>query len=92
MFSSRNKKNNVYPCKPQFYYIKVEFEGAKLYRYVFVMQSLFVHSNDVYEAAYVFDCLHFLFGGVIREAIVYDCGFSWTSILFDTKQVITYNT
>ena len=21
MFSSRNKKNNVYPCKPQFYYI-----------------------------------------------------------------------
>ena len=25
MFSSRNKKNNVYPCKPQFYYIKVGF-------------------------------------------------------------------
>ena len=23
MFSSRNKKNNVYPCKPQFYNIKV---------------------------------------------------------------------
>ena len=23
MFLSRNKKNNVYPCKPQFYYIKV---------------------------------------------------------------------
>ena len=22
MFLSRNKKNNVYPCKPQFYYIK----------------------------------------------------------------------
>ena len=21
MFLSRNKKNNVYPCKPQFYYI-----------------------------------------------------------------------
>ena len=34
MFLSRNKKNNVYPCKPQFYYIKV---GFKLYRYVFVM-------------------------------------------------------
>ena len=28
-FSSRNKKNNVYPCKPQFYYIKVGFEGVK---------------------------------------------------------------
>ena len=25
MFLSRNKKNNVYPCKPQFYYIKVWF-------------------------------------------------------------------
>ena len=23
MFLSRNKKNNVYPCKPQFYWIKV---------------------------------------------------------------------
>ena len=30
MFSSRNKKNNVYPCKPQFYYIKVEFKGVKI--------------------------------------------------------------
>ena len=25
MFLSRNKKNNVYPCKPQFYYIQVGF-------------------------------------------------------------------
>ena len=30
MFSSRNKKNNVYPCKPQFYCIKVGFEGVKI--------------------------------------------------------------
>ena len=37
MFLNRNKKNNVYPCKPQFYYIKVGFKGSKLYRYVFVM-------------------------------------------------------
>ena len=37
MFLSRNKKNNVYPCKPQFYYIKVEFKGSKLYRHIFVM-------------------------------------------------------
>ena len=37
MFLSRNKKNNVYPCKPQFYYIKVGFKGSKLYRHVFVM-------------------------------------------------------
>ena len=34
---SRNKKNNVQPCKPQFYYIKWGLRGAKLYRYVFVM-------------------------------------------------------
>ena len=25
MFLSRNKKINVYPCKPQFYYIKVGY-------------------------------------------------------------------
>ena len=30
MFLSKNKKNNVYPCKPQFYYIKVEFKGVKI--------------------------------------------------------------
>ena len=27
---SRNNKNNVYPCKPQFYYIKVGFKGVKI--------------------------------------------------------------
>ena len=30
MFLIRYKKNNVYPCKPQFYYIKVGFEGVKI--------------------------------------------------------------
>ena len=30
MFLSRNKRNNVYPCKPQFYYIKVGFKGVKI--------------------------------------------------------------
>ena len=30
MFLSSNKKNNVYPCKPQFYYIKVGFKGVKI--------------------------------------------------------------
>ena len=28
IFLSRNKKNNVYPCKPQFYYIKGGFKGV----------------------------------------------------------------
>ena len=36
MFPSRNKENNVYPCKPQFYYIKVGFKGVKI-RYIFVI-------------------------------------------------------
>ena len=30
MCLSRNKKNNVYPCEPQFYYIKVGFQGVKI--------------------------------------------------------------
>ena len=30
MVLSRNKKNNVYPCKPQFYYIEVGFKGVKI--------------------------------------------------------------
>ena len=30
MLLSRNKKNNVYPCEPQFYYIKVGFKGFKI--------------------------------------------------------------
>ena len=29
-FSSRNKKNNIYPYKPQFYHIKVGFKGVKI--------------------------------------------------------------
>ena len=27
---SKNKKNNVYPCKPQFFYIKGGFKGVKI--------------------------------------------------------------
>ena len=30
MLLSRTKKNNVYPCKPQDYYIKVGFMGVKI--------------------------------------------------------------
>ena len=30
MFLGRNKENNVYPCIPQFYYIKVGFKGVKI--------------------------------------------------------------
>ena len=30
MFLSRNKKINVYPCKPQFCYIKVGLKGVNI--------------------------------------------------------------
>ena len=30
IFFSRNKKNSVYPCKPQFFYLKVRFKGVKI--------------------------------------------------------------
>ena len=30
MFLSSNKKNNVYQCKTQFYYIKLGFKGIKI--------------------------------------------------------------
>ena len=30
MFLSKNKKNNLYLCKPQFYYIKEGFTGVKI--------------------------------------------------------------
>ena len=30
MFLSRNKKNNAYPCRPQFYYIKVGLKGINI--------------------------------------------------------------
>ena len=35
MFKSRNKKNNVYSCKPQFYYIKVGFKGINIIKACF---------------------------------------------------------
>ena len=30
MFLSKNKGNNVYPCRPQFSHIKVGFKGVKI--------------------------------------------------------------
>ena len=40
MFLSRNKKNNVYPCKPQFYYIKVGLKGGQNYIGMFFVMKL----------------------------------------------------
>ena len=35
MLLSRNKKNNLYPCKPQFYHIKVGLKGVKIIQICF---------------------------------------------------------
>ena len=43
MFLNRNKINQVNPCKPQFYYIKVGFKGSKLHMCVFVMSSAVIN-------------------------------------------------
>ena len=49
MFSSRNKKNNVYPCKPQFYYIKVGFKGVKILLVCFRDEIIYV---SIYRHAF----------------------------------------
>ena len=33
-FRAKIRKNNVYPCKPQFYYIKVGFKGCRGQNYI----------------------------------------------------------
>ena len=68
MFWSRNKKNNIYPCKPQVYYIKVEFKGGQNYIGVFSrwfkpfssydQTNCFANSVDPYEDLH---CLPFCF-------------------------------
>ena len=60
MFSSRNRKNDVNPCKPQFYYNKVGFNGVKLYTHVFVMniRSIFMFSIVLTQfTVTVVDCI-----------------------------------
>ena len=43
MFLSKIKKSNVYPCKPQFHYIKVGFKRVKIisvcFRDVFLVET-----------------------------------------------------
>ena len=40
-FSVEIRKNNVYPCKLHFYYIKWDLTGSRLYRYVFACFDIF---------------------------------------------------
>ena len=43
MFLNRNKKNIVYPCEPQFYYIKVGYKGVK------IIQACFRDEYSIYS-------------------------------------------
>ena len=62
MFLSRNKKNNVYPCKPQFYYIKVGFKGVKITQACFrdVLSKAIYSSQNVPQTMRVLVRLYFL--------------------------------
>ena len=60
MFLSRNKKNNVCPCKPQFYYIKVGFNGVKIIQVCFCDETIGVLSVISVQSIYVQLCSSFL--------------------------------
>ena len=47
MFLSRNKKNNVYPCKPQCYYIKMGFKGVKIKKACFLDEYMLLNKTPV---------------------------------------------
>ena len=48
MFLSRNKKNNVYSCKPQFYYVKGGFKRVKIIHVsFFVMEMMQINSFSI---------------------------------------------
>ena len=49
-FFFQNKKNNVYPCKPQFYYIKVGFKGIKIILACFLRWGMPVMNYSLPEA------------------------------------------
>ena len=53
MFLSRNKENNVYPGKPQFYYIKVGFKGVNFIKVCFrdghLTIKISLHSKEYLE-------------------------------------------
>ena len=52
-FLNRNKKNNVYPWTPQFYYIKVGFKGDQNYIGIFfLMNDTSTHDGHLHQNGY----------------------------------------
>ena len=56
MFFSRNKKNNVYPSKPQFHCIKVGFKGVKIIKACF--RDVIIFCTDETLICLFYDILH----------------------------------
>ena len=73
MFLSRNKKNNVYPRKPQFYYIKVGFQGGQNYIGMFswwVQRSScmsYIKSNTSHFCSYYFSLIRYVRKSTFRH-------------------------
>ena len=57
MFLSRNKKNNVYPCKPQFYYIKVGFKGVNIIQVCFRDVHVYDQRTNIHKVQSVSELL-----------------------------------
>ena len=64
MFSSKNTKNNVYPCKPQFYYIKVGFKGVKIIKASIPDDSYLICS---WKTKFDFSCKIATRGDILNE-------------------------
>ena len=88
MFLSR-KQNNVYPCKPQFYYIKVGFKGVKIILVCFRDDNHMAHLclNYCLSGSGPFPGLIDMFGGLVslvetRAALLASHGFASFALVY----------
>ena len=81
MFNGKNKKNNAYPCKPQFYNIKVRCKG------VFITRT--GNHDDLFQFRFQNSVLvlivsatgHLLLFEVSRNRMVYSLSTSWNGVI-----------
>ena len=95
MFLSRNRKHNVYPCKPP-------FKGSKLYRYVFyIVRSVKMSFNVLFWVCLFFFYIFFIYTQVhiqstffIMTFIIQGCENTkpdLSNVLFFCGQVRNFN-
>ena len=65
MFWGKNKKNNVYPCKPQFYYIKVGFKRLKIIQVCF-RDVWLLHEQPNFNGSNIFGTMEIFRDMVVR--------------------------